>query len=123
VLPCAQKLPLKTAAATAESSLGKLVARAAPPRRGAALKVFGDQLAYKAVSSFLLFEFEFKFPRSGRREKIALPDYSPRTSAASRTRHSTIMLLNSNVDVFAKSNVKPAPGIPDDVNAIRHRWR
>ena len=31
------------------------------------------------------------------------------------------MLLNSNVDVFAKSNVKPASGIPDNVHAIRHR--
>jgi hypothetical protein len=75
----------------------------------------------KAVSSFLLFEFEFKFSRGGRREKIALPDYSPKTSAASRTRHSSIMLLNSNVDVFAKSNVKSAFGIPDNVDAIRHR--
>jgi hypothetical protein len=55
VLPYTQKLPLKTAAATAESSLGELVAGAAPPRRGAALKVFGDQLAYK--SRFLLFAF------------------------------------------------------------------
>ena len=31
------------------------------------------------------------------------------------------MLLNSNVDVFAKSNVKSASGIPDNVDAIRHR--
>ena len=69
----------------------------------------------------MLFEFEFKFSRGGRREKIALPDYPPRTSAASRTRHSSIMLLNSNVDVFAKPNVKSAFGIPDNVDAIRHR--
>ena len=29
------------------------------------------------------------------------------------------MLLNSNVDVFAKSNVKSASGIPDNVDAIK----
>ena len=34
------------------------------------------------------------------------------------------MLLNWNVDVFAKSNVKSASGILDNVNAIGHRsWK
>jgi hypothetical protein len=50
-----QKLPLKTAAATAESFAIKKFAGAGPPWRGAALKIFGDQLAYK--SRFLLFAF------------------------------------------------------------------
>jgi hypothetical protein len=51
-----QKLPLKTAAAKAESFATKNWLRgAAPPWRGAALKAFGDQLAYK--SRFLLFVF------------------------------------------------------------------
>jgi hypothetical protein len=50
------KIAAETSGRTGNRSLLKnLVAGAAPPWRGAALKIFGDQLVYK--SRFLLFAF------------------------------------------------------------------
>ena len=78
------------------------------PRRGGARLSNSPQTSYliKTVSSFLPLEFEFKCSCSGQREKNTAPHYFPGPAAASGTRHSSIMLLDANVDVFAKTNIK-----------------
>src|SRR2546430_12802615 len=82
------------------------------PRQGGARLSNAPQTSYliKTVSSFLSLKFEFKCSCSGQREKKTSPHYFRRPLPASRTRHSSIMLLNANVDVFAKPNKKWAFG-------------
>ena len=90
------------------------------PRHGGARPSKSLQTCYqiKTVSSFLSLELELKCPCGGQREKITLPDYSPRPSAASGARHSSIVLLDANIDVFAKTSVKMAFGVSKNVNAV-----